>query len=103
MIDSQLIAMGIIVILYMIVGVRITVGVFNTINRHGEAAFDASKIVSDDNIYFVEEKAGTLSFIVGALWIFFVVFSCWAEIGRRVYEDIIINKDEESRIASWVV
>ena len=103
MIDSQLIAIGIIVILYMIVGVRITSMVYNAINRHGEAAFDGSKIVSEDNIYFVEEKAGALSFIVGALWIFFVVFSCWAEVGRRVYEDIIIDGDEESRLASWVI
>ena len=103
MIDSNLIAVIVIIGLYLIVGVRISTLVYNAINRKGIAAFDGSKVVSLENIYFVEEKAGTLCFIVGALWIFFVVFSCWAEVGRRVYEDIIIDGDEESRIASWVV
>lgn len=103
MTDSELIGMLIAIILYIIVGIKFTISVFNAIDKNGMAVFNCDNVVYEDNIDFIEEKAGTLSFIVGALWPFFTIFACWSEIGRHVYEDIIIDGDEESRIASWVV
>jgi hypothetical protein len=36
------------------------------------------------------------------LWIFYGIFSIWAEIGTVIYNELIIDEDEESRIAAWL-
>jgi hypothetical protein len=70
---------------------------------------DENLISKDDKIEYIENRRFTrtyrvpISITAGMLWMFLVVFLLWKSIGKRIYDDLIIGKDEESRIAAWFV
>jgi hypothetical protein len=71
--------------------------------------YDDNLLSKNDKIEYIENRMFSrryrvpISITAGMLWMFLVVFLLWKSIGKRVYDDLIIGKDEESRIAAWFV
>ena len=103
MINSEIIAIIIVLFIYTVIGSMIARRTYKAIDNNVMCVFEGEKIISDENLDFVGQNKLGLSLIVGFLWIFYAAFSIWIEIGRETYNEVIIGEDEEDRIASWVV
>jgi hypothetical protein len=98
--DSELFAFMIIMVLYGIIAIIIARNIYEALFYDEMRFFKFDKIVNKDNIDYVMRNKRLISFTCGTLWLFFLVFTIWIEIGDNVYELIIKNEDD--RIASWL-
>ena len=103
MTNSEIIGIVIVLFIYVIIGSIIARKTYSSIDINLMCVFAGEKIVSEDSIDFVRRNKVGISLAVGLLWMFYAAFSMWVEVGHEIYNEVIIDKDEESRIASWVV
>lgn len=105
MINSEIIGLCLILCLYILIGAIAYANIKKSL-EYGDGAlhvFDGSKIVSQQNVEYLKTNANGIAILAGFLWIFFAAFSTWYDIGGMIYDNVIIGKDEKSRIASWFV
>lgn len=102
MTNSELIGLILIMVFYVIVGIIIARNVYVAIDREPKCALKYEKIMSEEALHYIRWHAFGLSWVCGMLWIFYGIFSIWAEIGTVIYNELIIDEDEESRIAAWL-
>lgn len=101
---SETIAIILVLLFYTMVAFLVGNAVRNSLDNHPAYMFFADdKIVHNDDIVFLRDKDTLISFTIGALWIFAIVFKLGSDIGGWIYEDLIIKGNEEDRIASWFV
>lgn len=101
--NAELVCYIIVIIGYMLVGILVSKGISNAMYSDNYLITKDDKIEHIENRRFISKCRIPISMAAGMLWIFLVVFLLWKSIGKRIYNDLIIGKDEESRIAAWFV
>jgi uncharacterized membrane protein YdjX (TVP38/TMEM64 family) len=91
------------VLLYMLGGVITYATAYNQLVDTIFIAYMGSSIVSDEDESFVRYNRRPIAFAVAVLWIFFMAFKIWKQLGRTIYDAYIVKDNEEDRIAAWVV
>lgn len=100
--NSEIIGLTFILFFYLIVGGIIARKTYMAIWRDPACVLKYEKMMSDEAIDYISRHKYGLSWACGMLWIFYGLFYIWSEIGNNIYEEVIIDKDEESRIAAWL-
>lgn len=99
--DAEIIALGIFIVLYTIVGIIVGIGISSSL-EDSEHLMKNDKVSLLSNLSYMERNRDILSLICGVLWIFAVAYLIGHQTGEDLYEKAVIGKDEESRIAAWL-
>ena len=100
--NAEVIGFIITVLLYMLGGVITYATAYNQLVDTISIAYIGSSIISDEDESFVRFNKRPIAFAVAVLWIFFMAFKIWKQLGRTIYDAFIIKDNEEDRIAAWV-
>lgn len=100
--NAEVIGFIITVLLYMLGGVITYATAYNQLVDTIFIAYMGSSIVSDEDESFVRYNRRPIAFAVAVLWIFFMAFKIWKQLGRTIYDAYIVKDNEEDRIAAWV-
>lgn len=107
--NAEVIGFIITVLLYMLGGVITYATAYNQLvdtifiaYMGSSIAYMGSSIVSDEDESFVRYNRRPIAFAVAVLWIFFMAFKIWKQLGRTIYDAYIVKDNEEDRIAAWV-
>jgi len=100
--NAEVIGFMITVFLYMLGGVITYATAYNQLVDTISIAYMGSSIISDEDESFVRYNRRPIAFAVAVLWIFFMAFKIWKQLGRTIYDAFIIKDNEEDRIAAWV-
>ena len=100
--NAEVIGFIITVLLYMLGGVITYATAYNQLVDTISIAYIGSSIISDEDESFVRYNRRPIAFAVAVLWIFFMAFKIWKQLGRTIYDAYIIKDNEEDRIAAWV-
>ena len=100
--NAEVIGFIITVLLYMLGGVITYATAYNQLVDTISIAYMGSSIVSDEDDSFVRYNRRPIAFAVAVLWIFFMAFKIWKQLGRTIYDAFIVKDNEEDRIAAWV-
>lgn len=100
--NAEVIGFIITVLLYMLGGVVTYATAYNQLVDTIFIAYMGSLIVSDEDESFVRYNRRPIAFAVAVLWIFFMAFKIWKQLGRTIYDAFIVKDNEEDRIAAWV-
>jgi hypothetical protein len=100
--NAEVIGFIITVLLYMLGGVITYATAYNQLVDTISIAYIGSSIISDEDESFVRYNRRPIAFAVAVLWIFFMAFKIWKQLGRTIYDAFIIKDNEEDRIAAWV-
>ena len=100
--NAEVIGFIITVFLYMLGGVIVYATAYNQLVDTISIAYMGSSIISDEDESFVRYNRRPIAFAVAVLWIFFMAFKIWKQLGRTIYDAFIIKDNEEDRIAAWV-
>ena len=100
--NAEVIGFIITVLLYMLGGVITYTTAYNQLVDTISIAYMGSSIISDEDESFVRYNRRPIAFAVAVLWIFFMAFKIWKQLGRTIYDAFIIKDNEEDRIAAWV-
>jgi hypothetical protein len=100
--NAEAIGFIITVFLYMLGGVITYATAYNQLVDTISIAYMGSSIISDEDESFVRYNRRPIAFAVAVLWIFFMAFKIWKQLGRTIYDAFIIKDNEEDRIAAWV-
>ena len=100
--NTEIIGLTLILFFYLIVGGIIARKTYVAIWRDPAWVLKYEKMFSDEALGYISHHKYGLSWVCGMLWIFYGMFYIWSEIGSNIYEEVIIDKDEESRIAAWL-
>lgn len=100
--NAEVIGFIITVLLYMLGGVITYATAYNQLVDTISIAYMGSSIVSDEDESFVRYNRRPIAFAVAVLWIFFMAFKIWKQLGRTIYDAFIVKDNEEDRIAAWV-
>lgn len=101
--NAEVIGFIITVFLYMLGGVITYATAYNQLVDTISIAYMGSSIISDEDESFVRYNRRPIAFAVAVLWIFFMAFKIWKQLGRTIYDAFIIKDNEEDRIAAWVL
>lgn len=100
--NAEVIGFIITVLLYMLGGVITYATAYNQLVDTIFIAYMGSSIVSNEDESFVRYNRRPIAFAVAVLWIFFMAFKIWKQLGRTIYDAYIVKDNEEDRIAAWV-
>lgn len=100
--NSEIIGLTFILVFYVIVGGVIARKKYVSIGYDPACLLKFEKIISDEALDYISNHKFGISWVCGMLWVFYGMFIIWSDIGNEIYEEIIIDKDEESRIAAWL-
>lgn len=100
--NSEIIGLTLILVFYVIVGGVIARKNYVSIGYDPTYLLKFEKIISDEALDYIRNHKFGISWVCGMLWVFYGIFIIWSDIGNEIYEEIIIDKDEESRIAAWL-
>lgn len=100
--NSEIIGLTFILVFYVIVGGIIARKNYVSIGYDPAYLLKFEKIISDEALDYIRSHKFGISWVCGMLWVFYGIFVIWSDIGNDIYEEIIIDKDEESRIAAWL-
>lgn len=100
--NAEVIGFIITVLIYMLGGVITYATAYNQLVDTISIAYMGSSIISDEDESFVRYNRRPLAFAVAVLWIFFMAFKIWKQLGRTIYDAFIVKDNEEDRIAAWV-
>lgn len=100
--NSEIIGLTFILVFYVIVGGIIARKNYVSIGYDPACLLKFEKIISDEALDYIRDHKFGISWVCGMLWVFYGIFVIWSDIGNEIYEEIIIDKDEESRIAAWL-
>ena len=100
--NAEVIGFIITVLLYMLGGVITYATAYNQLVDTISIAYMGSSIISDEDESFVRYNRRPIAFAVAVLWIFFMAFKIWKQLGRTIYDAFIVKDNEEDRIAAWV-
>ena len=100
--NAEVIGFMITVFLYMLGGVITYATAYNQLVDTISIAYMGSSIISDEDESFVRYNRRPIAFAVAVLWIFFMAFKIWKQLGRTIYDAYIVKDNEEDRIAAWV-
>jgi hypothetical protein len=100
--NAEAIGFIITVFLYMLGGVITYATAYNQLVDTISIAYMGSSIISDEDESFVRYNRRPIAFAVAVLWIFFMAFKIWKQLGRTIYDAYIVKDNEEDRIAAWV-
>jgi hypothetical protein len=102
MTDTEILALIFLLVIYASVGVIIGNIAYKKMENYDGALSKYHIYTEQDKEYVFLRREG-LAMCVGILWMYYLAFSVWAEVGRDFYDEIIIKNNEEDRIAAWVV
>ena len=100
--NTEIIGLTFILVFYLIIGGIIARKTYVAIWHDPTWVLKYEKMLSDEALDYINNHKYGLSWVCGMLWIFYGLFYIWSEIGSNIYEEVIIDKDEESRIAAWL-
>lgn len=100
--NAEVIGFIITVLIYMLGGVITYATAYNQLVDTISLAYMGSSVISDEDESFVRYNRRPIAFAVAVLWIFFMAFKIWKQLGRTIYDAFIVKDNEEDRIAAWV-
>jgi hypothetical protein len=102
MIDAEVLALLFLLIIYAFVGIIMGNLAYKKICKT-DGVLSKYHIYTEDDKEYLFLSRDEIAICIGVLWVYYLAFSIWAEVGRDFYDEIIIKNNEEDRIAAWVV